>query len=187
MVHRVLLNALAVFILIVFSPLFAHAAGFVLASKDFQSGAVIGQPQVFNGFGCTGENHSPELHWSGAPSGTKSFLLTVHDPDAPIVSGWWHWTVFDIPGATDYLPTGVTTSSLPAGAVEGPTDFGSPGYGGPCPPPGDKPHRYVFTLYALDVSRLTVGVNPTGAMLSYLAKNHTLAQTQLVGFYGRSK
>lgn len=136
---------------------------FTLSSPDVAAGSTIGNKFVLNGFGCTGGNVSPALVWKNAPAGTKSFALQVHDPDAPTGSGWWHWAVYNIPGTVTELAQGAgnAAASLPAGATGGMNDFQDTGavgangnYGGPCPPVGDKPHRYVFTLYALAVDDL---------------------------------
>src|SRR5437762_14224042 len=130
----------------------SHAAGFTLTSPTVKPNSMLTEAQVFNGFGCSGKNVSPALKWSGAPKDTKSFAVTVYDPDAPTGSGWWHWTVYNIPPTAMALPAGASAArGLPAGTVEGVTDFGKPGYGGACPPKGDKPHRYFFTVYALNV------------------------------------
>ena len=106
-----------------------NALNMTLTSSDIKEGATIVNEQVFKGFGCTGSNISPTLSWSGAPSGTKSFAVTIYDPDAPTGSGWW-------------------------GAIQSRTDFGADGYGGPCPPTGDKPHHYQITVFAVDVDKL---------------------------------
>ncbi len=150
----------------------AQTPVFTLSSPDL-AGDKFTAKFVLNGFGCTGENVSPALAWSNAPSGTKSFALQVYDPDAPTGSGLWHWAVYDIPGDAAGLARGAgnDAASLPAGAFGGSTDFFDTGatgangnYGGPCPPQGDVPHRYVFTLYALAVDKLEVagGVPKTG-------------------------
>jgi len=142
----------------------AGAPAFTLTSPDL-AGGVFTDKFVLNGFGCTGQNVSPALTWSNAPSGTKSFALQVHDPDAPTGSGLWHWAVYNIPASATALAQGAGNSaaSLPAGAFAGNTDFldtgatgGNGNYGGPCPPPGDAPHRYVFTLYAVAVDKIEV-------------------------------
>ena len=145
---------------------------FALSSPDLADGKFTDK-FVLNGFGCTGQNVSPALTWSNVPSGTKSFALQVHDPDAPTGSGFWHWAVYDIPANTTGLARGAGNSraSLPAGAFAGNNDFldtgatgGNGNYGGPCPPQGDAPHRYVFSLYALAVEKVEVaGGVPTTA------------------------
>ena len=118
----------------------ASAAGFTLTSPTIKPGATLADAQVFNGFGCSGKNVSPELKWSGAPAGTKSFAVTVYDPDAPTGSGWWHWVVYNLPA---------DGKGLPAGAVQGRTDFGANAFGGACPPQGDKPHPSISTVAAM--------------------------------------
>src|SRR6476620_10493079 len=107
--------------------------------------------------GGSGGNVSPALSWSHAPPGTQSFALLMHDPDAPTGSGWWHWVVYNLPASTTSLAAGAgdpTKKLLPPGVVQGRTDFGAPGYGGPCPPQGDKPHRYIFTVFALKTDKV---------------------------------
>jgi len=119
------------------------AQGFKVSSTDIKEGK-LASAQVFNGMGCTGGNTSPALAWTGAPAAAKSFAVTIYDPDAPTGSGWWHWVVYNLPATTTSLPAGAGDASknlLPAGAVQGNTDFGAPGYGGACPPAGDKPHH----------------------------------------------
>jgi Raf kinase inhibitor-like YbhB/YbcL family protein len=159
-----------------------------LTSAEVKQGKPIGEEQVFNGFGCTGKNISPSLNWSGAPAGTKSFALTVYDPDAPTGSGFWHWVVFNIPANTTKLAKNagdLKANLMPAGAVQSRTDFGVPGYGGPCPPKGDKPHHYIFTVYAVDVDHLDGDANTTAAVVGFMLNFHTLAKGRLTGIYGR--
>ncbi len=166
----------------------AQKSSLKLTSPDVHEGQTIGAAQVFSGMGCTGNNTSPALSWSGAPAGTKSFALTVYDPDAPTGSGWWHWVVYNIPATTKSLAAGAgdpKKNLLPAGAAQGNTDFGTPGYGGPCPPPNDKPHHYHFTLFALDTDKLDVPAGATAAYVGFNLHAHTLAQTQLTALYGR--
>ena len=160
---------------------------FTLTSPDIAAGQTMSTAQVFNGFGCSGGNVSPALSWSHAPAGTKSFALLVHDPDAPTGSGWWHWVLYDIPADTSSLPAGAgdpKKNLLPAGAMQGRTDFGTPGYGGPCPPPG-KPHRYYFRLYALKVARLDVPPDATAAFIGFSVNAASLGKAELLGLYGR--
>lgn len=133
------------------------AAEFRLTSPTIKSNSTIADQHVFDGFGCTGGNVSPELRWADAPKDTRSFAITVYDPDAPTGSGWWHWLIFNIPPTVSALPAGAGNpdgSGAPKGAIQSMTDFGRPGFGGPCPPPGSKPHRYIFTVFALRVDRL---------------------------------
>ena len=159
-----------------------------LVSPDIGQGQPLSENQVFNGFGCKGKNLSPELHWSGAPDGTKSFALMVHDPDAPTGSGFWHWVVYDIPADTDHLPAEAgdpkQPRGLPKGALQGHNDFGTVGYGGPCPPPG-KPHHYHFRLFALKVPKLEVPADATAAMIGFNVNANKLGEADLMGTYGR--
>jgi hypothetical protein len=161
---------------------------FSFSSSSFADGDTVSLKHVFGGFGCTGQNASPELHWSGAPAGTKSFVITVYDPDAPTGSGWWHWTVINIPADATSIPEGAShpgKSGLPAGAVEGRTDFGMPGYGGPCPPEGDKPHRYIFTLHAVKEESLPLNGESPGAQVGYYLNFATIEKASFTVFYGR--
>jgi hypothetical protein len=180
---------LSVFILAAFFfSTAAYASDFKLTSLDIAEGKALSSEQVFSGFGCTGGNRSPELRWENAPAATKSFAVMVYDPDAPTGSGWWHWVVFNIPAAVADLPSGAgsqNASALPQGCVQSRTDFGKPGYGGACPPPGDKPHRYVFTVYALDVDRLDLEPDSSPAMVGFFLHSHTLATASITAVYGR--
>ncbi len=159
-----------------------------LSSPDFADGRRIADEQVFNGFGCHGGNVSPALRWSGEPAGTKGFAITMFDPDAPTGSGWWHWVVFDLPAPVHELPAGAGdpgSGSMPAGAVQSRTDFGKPGYGGPCPPKGHGVHHYQLTLYALDTPRLPLDEHAPAAMVAYYLNQHVLAKASLTGLYSR--
>ena len=176
---------------IAFLPLAAFAAGkFTLESVEIKPGGKIAEAQVYKGFGCEGGNVSPSLLWKNAPAGTKSFAITVYDPDAPTGSGWWHWVVFNIPPGTTSLPKGagdVKKKLMPKGAIQSRTDFGTAGYGGPCPPPGDKPHRYQITVFAVDVDKLPNAKNDaaSAALAGFDLGSHTLAKATLTGLYGR--
>jgi Raf kinase inhibitor-like YbhB/YbcL family protein len=150
----------------------AQTIGFTLESPDIPTGT-IDKKFVLNGFGCTGSNVSPTLRWRNAPAGTKSFSLQMYDPDAPTGSGFWHWAVYNIPAGVSELAQGAGNSpaSLPVGSHGGTNDYLDTGtigantnYGGPCPPAGDRPHRYIFTLFALSVDNLeaTAGIPVTG-------------------------
>ncbi|MDR3395731.1 MAG: YbhB/YbcL family Raf kinase inhibitor-like protein [Parasulfuritortus sp.] len=166
----------------------AHAGGFGLSSPEIKPGARIANEQVFKGFGCEGGNVSPELAWQGAPKGTKSLAVTAYDPDAPTGSGWWHWVVFNLPADTTGLKKGAgdpKANLMPAGAVQSHTDFGQTGYGGPCPPVGDKPHHYIFTVYALKVDKLPLDENSPAAMVGYYLHQNMLGKATLLGRYGR--
>jgi Raf kinase inhibitor-like YbhB/YbcL family protein len=166
----------------------AAAQTMTLTSPDIAPGAKIADEQVFNAFGCTGANISPALAWSGAPQGAKSFALSVYDPDAPTGSGFWHWVVFNIPPGVTSLPKNagnLKAGAVLKGAVQSRTDFGVPGYGGPCPPQGDPPHHYHFTIFAVDTPKLDGDENTTAAVVGFMLHFHTLAKAELVGVYGR--
>ncbi|AXS79568.1 YbhB/YbcL family Raf kinase inhibitor-like protein [Dechloromonas sp. HYN0024] len=176
--------------LLVASP-FALADSFKLTSPDIKPNSVISNEQVFNGFGCTGNNISPALSWKNPPKDTKSFALLVHDPDAPTGgSGWWHWVVINLPASASSLPSGAGKSdgsaALP-GSTQITTDFGGPGWGGPCPPIGDKPHRYNFTLHALKVDKLELPAGATAALAGYMINANSIGKASLTGLFGRQK
>jgi Raf kinase inhibitor-like YbhB/YbcL family protein len=162
---------------------------FTLTSADVKAGKPLTDQQVFNGFGCTGANVSPQLAWAGAPKDAKSFVVTVYDPDAPTGSGWWHWVVYDIPAGTTELAQGAGSgkAALPAGAQQGRTDFGAPGFGGACPPVGDKPHRYVFTVTALKVEKLEVGPDASPALIGFMTHANALGSATFTATYARKK
>jgi Raf kinase inhibitor-like YbhB/YbcL family protein len=167
-----------------------HAAGFTLSSPTIKPGSTLTDAQVFKGFGCEGKNISPALKWSGAPSGTKSYAVTVYDPDAPTGSGWWHWVVYNIPAAAGELPEGAggaDAKGLPAGAVQGRTDFGAPGFGGACPPAGDKPHRYIFTVYALKTDKIDAPADASAALIGFMIHANQLGKASFEAKYGRQK
>jgi Raf kinase inhibitor-like YbhB/YbcL family protein len=179
-----------VFALALASLASAQAAPFKVVSQDLNPMQPIAKKFVFKGFGCTGENVSPEIGWKHAPAGTKSFALMVHDPDAPTGgAGFWHWVVINIPATTTALPEGAGNgnpgSALPAGVVQIHNDYSMAGWGGPCPPVGDKPHRYVFTVYALKVAQLKPPVNATASLVGFLINQSTLAKASLTARYGR--
>ena len=141
-----------------------------------------GKNQEFQGFGCTGNNWSPALQWQGVPEGTQSLAVTVFDPDAPTGSGWWHWTVVNLPATTTGLPM---QGPLPDGAVQGRNDYGQPAFGGACPPQGDAPHRYEITVWALKVPSLPITAESSGALVGYMLRQNTLAKAQTVVRFGR--
>ena len=169
-------------------PCAAGAAAFKLASPELTPGGRFEARHVFNGSGCSGGNLSPALTWSGAPAGTKSFALTLYDPDAPAGSGWWHWVMFDIPANASALAAGagdVAGGKAPTGALQTNTDYGKAGFGGPCPPAGDKPHRYVFTLYALKVDKLGADPASTAALVGFMLNANKLDRATFTVYYGR--
>ncbi len=180
------MRALALTLLVLAAP--AYAAGkFAVKSNDFKAGGTMPMKSVFNAMGCTGQNVSPDLTWSNAPAGTKSFVVTMYDPDAPTGSGWWHWVVYDVPASATALPEGAGGGSgLPEGAKQGKTDFGSAGYGGACPPPG-KPHRYIVTVHALKIDKLDVPADASPAMIGFMTHMNELGKASLTVKYGRSK
>ncbi|OFI33609.1 phosphatidylethanolamine-binding protein [Alteromonas lipolytica] len=166
----------------------ASMAAIEVSSKAAPDGSVLTQSQVFAGFGCSGQNISPDLSWSAGPQGTKSYAVTMYDPDAPTGSGWWHWVVYNLPASTLSLPVGAGTpdgAKLPAGAVQGKTDFGGPGFGGACPPPGDKPHRYIVTVYALGTEKIEVAADSTGAMVGFMIHANMLDKGSITTTYSR--
>ena len=167
-----------------------QAAGFTLSSPTVKPGSTLTEAQVFKGFGCEGKNISPALKWSGAPAGTKSYAVTVYDPDAPTGSGWWHWVVYNIPASATELPEGAGGADgkgLPAGAVQGRTDFGAAGFGGACPPAGDKPHRYIFTVYALKTEKIEAPADGTAALVGFMINANKLGKASFEAKYGRKK
>jgi Raf kinase inhibitor-like YbhB/YbcL family protein len=167
----------------------AFAAGkFTLESSDVKPNSTIGEKFVFSGMGCGGENLSPQLSWKNAPKDTKTFAVTVYDPDAPTGSGWWHWLVYNIPAGTTELAQGAGSgkAALPSGAVQANTDFGQPGYGGPCPPPGPA-HHYVFTVYALKTDKIEVPANATAAMVGFNLHANALGSASFKATYSRKK
>ncbi len=164
------------------------AWAFELSSPDIANGGTVPDKQVFNSFGCKGGNVSPALVWKDSPVDAKSFAITVYDPDAPTGSGWWHWVMFNIPSAIHELKpnAGDPKAKLaPKGAVQSMTDFGKTGYGGPCPPQGDKPHRYIFTVFALKVDKLPLDAKASGAMVGFYLNMNSVGKASFETTYGR--
>ena len=179
-------------LLTVFALLFlavaARAGDFQVTSPTLHANGTLPARHVFNGFGCTGDNFSPQLSWQGEPAGTKSFAVTVYDPDAPTGSGWWHWLVFNIPRDVHSLAEGSGasgTSTMPRQAIQARTDFGNAAYGGACPPLGDSKHRYQFIVWALDVEQLPLNAESSGAMLGFNLRQHELGKAELTATYAR--
>ncbi len=161
-----------------------YAGNFTLTSEELDGQLNI--KQEYNGFGCSGENVSPSLTWRDAPKGTKSFALTMYDPDAPTGSGWWHWLVFNLPKSTTSIVSNASAlKSLPKGSIESITDYGTSGFGGACPPQGGGDHSYIITVYALDVEKLDLDKNANPALVGYMIHSHTIQKSSLVSYYSR--
>jgi Raf kinase inhibitor-like YbhB/YbcL family protein len=159
---------------------------FTVSSSDCSDGAALASPQVSGVMGAGGQDRSPQLTWSGFPEGTKSFAVTVYDPDAPTASGFWHWVVTNIPASVTELPAGAGDKdgpNLPAGTVQHRNDAGFPGYIGAAPPAGHGPHRYYFVVHALDVEDLGVPAEASPAFVGFNLYGHTLARGTLVATY----
>jgi Raf kinase inhibitor-like YbhB/YbcL family protein len=157
---------------------------FSLTSPDISEGQTLDADFVFKGFGCEGANVSPALKWEGAPEGTKSFAVTVYDPDAPTGSGWWHWFAFNIPSDVTELPKNtVAGKGLPGGALELANDYGATGFGGACPPPGEV-HRYKFTVHALNTV-LELDENVSNALAGYMVNANSIASSTITAVYHR--
>ena len=153
---------------------------FTLTSTDVKDGCVLPDAQVQ----AKGDT-SPQLTWSGAPEGTKSYAITLYDPDAPTGSGFWHWTVANIPADVTELPAGAGSPGghMPHSAIQGRTDYGKVGFGGAAPPPGHGPHRYIFTVFAVDVESLDVTADDSGAVFGFNLFFHTLAKSSITATY----
>jgi Raf kinase inhibitor-like YbhB/YbcL family protein len=157
---------------------------FTLRSNDLTDGGKLPHAQVYNSFGHNGENISPHLAWSGAPAATKSFVITLYDPDAPTGSGWWHWVVSNIPPTATEIPRGASlTAAMPPGALESRTDYGTAGYGGAAPP-ANETHRYIFTIFALKVSALDITADTSAAVVGFNCHFNSLAKATLTVTYG---
>lgn len=156
-----------------------------LSSESLEQGGRMPMAHVYHA--CGGENISPPLSWSGAPEGTKSYALMVHDPDAPTGSGWWHWVMFNIPAGVTSLEAGAgeLKNGLVPEAIQVRNDFGAPGYGGACPPKGHGEHRYQFRLYALDVEQLPLDEGATPAQVGFQINAHKLAEAELETTWSR--
>lgn len=164
---------------------------FRISSANFADGDYLASDHILSsefGFGCDGGNLSPQLSWRDAPPGTKSFALTCYDPDAPTGSGFWHWVVVNIPASVTSVDIGAggpKSDNLPAGTLQTRTDFGAPGYGGPCPPPGDHPHRYLFTVFAVGVDKLPVNAETSAAIIGFQLHFSSLAKASIMGLARR--
>lgn len=180
-------NLILVLLITFSSSIFAQNT-FTLISDDIGGSTTI--TQEFNGFGCTGKNESPHLSWKNAPEGTKSFAITMYDPDAPTGSGWWHWLVFDIPATVKELVTNAGNPKLnlaPKDAIQSITNYGVNGYGGPCPPEGHGLHQYIITVHALKTDKLGLEANTNPAVVGYYLWNNTIAKASIIAYYKREK
>lgn len=158
----------------------AQADDFQLTSTTIAEGQQLDPAQVFQGFGCEGGNLAPDLAWTGAPEGTETFAITVYDPDAPTGSGWWHWFAFNIPADVTELPGG---SPVPEGAIELVNDYGTTGFGGACPPPGEV-HRYHFTVHALGTA-LEIDGSVSNALAGFMVNANSIASASITAVYTR--
>ena len=157
---------------------------FTLTSTHIADQQTLPLRFVHSAMGAGGQNVSPDLAWSGAPEGTQSYALTMYDPDAPTGSGWWHWVVANLPADTRVLPQGAGSgqAELPEEAVQTRTDFGKAGYGGAAPPKGET-HRYIFTVHALDVEKIEVDAEASGAMVGFNVHFHSLASASITALF----
>jgi Raf kinase inhibitor-like YbhB/YbcL family protein len=164
---------------------------FTVISNSFKDGDYLGKDHVLSqnfGFGRAGGNKSPHLKWSGAPAGTKSFAVTCYDPDAPTGSGFWHWVVVNIPANVTELALDARnpkSGGMPAGALMTRTELGNSGYLGPCPPEGDHPHRYLFTVFAVGKDTLGVTSDTSPAVVGFNLHFNTLGKAVIMGLYKR--
>ncbi len=186
-----IMKVLSTTVLLMSFPFFGATSAFsadlgpamTLTSPTVIDGESLTKAQVFNSWGCTGENISPKLAWSDIPEGTKSFAVTMFDPDAPTGSGWWHWMVINIPAKVHTLEAhagNVSNEFLPQGATQVINDFGIKAFGGACPPEGAQPHNYTITVYALDVEKLDLPANALPAHGGYLIHQHVIAEGKLI-------
>jgi Raf kinase inhibitor-like YbhB/YbcL family protein len=177
-----------IFTLLFVSCSTSHAKNFSISSANIAPNSTIANQHVFNGFGCEGKNISPQISWQNAPANTKSFALTVYDPDAPTGSGWWHYVAINIPATYKKLPAGFASQDkfeIANNINQIRNDFGVRNFGGPCPPKGDKPHRYIFTIFALKVENLEVPESATAALAGYMINQNILAKASFEATYGR--
>lgn len=171
----------SVLALSVFAVGSTHA--FELVSRDIQEGHPMAKTFEYSGWGCDGRNQSPQLMWKEAPKGTKSFAITVYDPDAPTGSGFWHWIAFNIPSTVSELPRGIDMNKL--GGKESRIDYGTTGFGGACPPKNDGMHRYQFTVWALPTEELNLDENTPPAIVGFTLNSVALGKATLTTTYTR--
>jgi len=165
----------------------SYADSFTVTSKDIAHGEFMSSAQEFQGFGCSGDNLSPQLSWSGAPAGTEAYAVFAYDPDAPTGSGWWHWQLINIPKTVTTLATGAGDASgktAPKGSQHVGNDYGVKGFGGACPPPKHGAHRYQFTVYALPQT-LEIPTEASSALAGYMVNANALASATIEALYKR--
>lgn len=180
MMKTLLTTALAVS---AFCSASAMAATFTLTSQDIAEGHKMHRSFEYAGFGCQGDNLSPQLSWQNVPEGTKSFAITAYDPDAPTGSGWWHWSVINLPASLASLPRGADMTKL--GAREIRNDYGQHAFGGACPPKGHGMHRYQFTVWALPEEKLALDENSSAALVGFMLNSMALGKATLTATYVR--
>jgi Raf kinase inhibitor-like YbhB/YbcL family protein len=182
------MKAFGLLAVLTMSVLASPASAFEISSPAIGSDGKIPLKHTANAFGCTGENISPPLVWKDVPADAKSLALTVYDPDAPTGSGFWHWLVVNIPVSTTELPEGAGepgNGKLPPGSVQARGDAGVAGYFGPCPPEGDSPHRYIFTIFAVKTDKLDVNADTSGAVVGFNLNFNTIEKASVTYTYGR--
>ncbi|MCM2973378.1 YbhB/YbcL family Raf kinase inhibitor-like protein [Larsenimonas suaedae] len=157
---------------------------FTLTSPEFEEGGQLTDRHKFSGFGLGGENMSPALSWSGFPEDTKSFVLSCFDPDAPNMSGFWHWTIINLPPSVTSLEANAGAEGALSSGFTLNNDYSYRGFGGAAPPPGDDPHRYVFVVHALDVKALDIPNDATPALATFALGANVIARATLTGYFG---
>jgi Raf kinase inhibitor-like YbhB/YbcL family protein len=180
-------NFLAIFLsIVVVSCHQSHAL--TIDSSDIKANSKWPKKHIYNDFGCDGKNISPQISWKDAPKETKSFAFTIYDPDAPTGSGWWHWILVNIPLDYKELPTdfGAKNSfKIKDDVVQIRNDFGFYNFGGSCPPKGDRPHNYVFTIYALKTDKIDIDENSSAAFAGYFINQNAIAKASFKAFNSR--
>ncbi len=165
-----------------YSSFASNEKNFTLFSKNFKDNEALNQEVEFNGMGCVGKNKSPQLNWKNAPKDTKSFAITVYDPDAPTGSGWWHYVAYNISSKTRKI---INLNNLPEGSIISENDGATKDFMGPCPPVGHGTHHYIFTIYALDIEKLDLPQNASAAHIGYMINHHKIAAAKITGIYER--
>lgn len=180
--HRLLKTSTILLSTLLSAPILADS--FTLSSSDIAHGKFMSKSQEFQGFGCTGDNLSPQLSWRGAPKNTEAYAIFAYDPDAPTGSGWWHWQVVNIPKNITSLPTGVGKDLSANGSMTIENDYGVADFGGACPPKGHGVHRYQFTVHALSKT-LELPEGASAALAGYMVNAHSLASSTIEALYER--